>query len=416
MEAFDVDTTSMKNRIGERRKDFPILQRQMNGKPLVFLDSAASSQKPDVVTSAIKSYYDKTHANVHRGVYQLSQEATDAFEKSRATIQSFINAKHSHEVIFVRGCTEGINLVASSYGDAFIREGDEVIITTLEHHSNIVPWQMVCEKKGANLKVVHVDEAGEIDLDDYKSKLSSKVKMVAVNHISNTLGTINPVKQMIDMAHELDIPVLVDGAQATPHMKIDVQALDADFYVFSGHKMYGPTGIGVLYGKEHWLNKMPPYHGGGEMIKTVTFEKTTYNELPFKFEAGTPNIADSIGLAAAVDYIGEIGLDVISEHENDLLNYGTDLLSSIEGMRFIGTAKAKAGVISFLVGDIHPYDIGTLLDKQGIAVRTGHHCTQPLMDHYGIPGTVRASFGLYNNMEDLDRLYEALTRAVNILS
>lgn len=401
--------------LAQIRADFPILSRSMNGNPLVFLDSAASSQKPRQVIDAISHYYENSHANVHRGVYQLSQEATEAYERTRHLVREFINAQSEREIIFVRGCTEGINLVSSSFGRKFLKEGDSVIISTLEHHSNIVPWQMICQEKGAKLKVIPVSEVGEIDMEAYAEMLDETVKIVAVNHISNSLGTINPVAEIIRLAHEQNIPVLIDGAQSVPHMKVDVQALDADFYVFSSHKMYGPTGFGVLYGKEKWLEEMPPYHGGGEMIETVTFEKTTYNTLPFKFEAGTPDIAGGLGLAAAIEYIWSIGLDQIGAHEQELLLYAHEELSKIDGMRFIGTAKEKAGVVSFLIEGTHPYDIGALLDKQGIAVRTGHHCTQPLMDYFNIPGTVRASLGVYNSAEDIDKLAAGLERAVKML-
>lgn len=397
------------------RKDFPLLKREMNGKPIVFLDSAASSQKPDYVIDAMNSYYQNLHANVHRGVYQLSQEATDAFEKSRRLVQEFINAPSDKECIFVRGTTEGINLVANCYGRKFLEAGDEVLISTMEHHSNIVPWQMICEEKGAHLKVIPINEDGEIIMSEFDKLLNSKTKIVAINHISNALGTINPVKEIIDKAHAINVPVLIDGAQAIPHLKIDVQELDADFYTFSGHKMCGPTGIGILYGKEKWLNAMPPYHGGGEMIETVTFEKTTYNTLPHKFEAGTPDIAGVIGLGAAVEYMQNIGHDAIVEHENDLLAYGTSQLKQIDGIRIIGEAKEKASVISFLLEGAHPFDVGTILDKLGIAVRTGHHCTQPLMARLGIPGTVRASFAFYNNKADIDKLVEGVKRAARML-
>ncbi len=398
------------------RKDFPLLKREMNGKPIVFLDSAASSQKPSYVIDAMNSYYENLHANVHRGVYQLSQEATDAFEKSRRLVQEFINAPSDKECIFVRGTTEGINLVANCYGRKFLEAGDEVLISTMEHHSNIVPWQMICEEKGAHLKVIPINEDGEIIMSEFDKLLTNKTKIVAINHISNALGTINPVKEIIDKAHAINVPVLIDGAQAIPHLKIDVQALDADFYTFSGHKMCGPTGIGILYGKEKWLDAMPPYHGGGEMIETVTFEKTTYNTLPHKFEAGTPDIAGVIGLGAAVEYMQEIGHDAIVEYENDLLAYGTSQLKQIEGIRIVGEAKEKASVISFLLEGAHPFDVGTILDKLGIAVRTGHHCTQPLMARFGIPGTVRASFAFYNNKEDIDKLVEGVKRAARMLS
>ncbi len=397
------------------RKDFPILEREMRGKPMVFLDSAASSQKPEAVVGAMDHYYHHLHANVHRGVYQLSQEATDAFEKARHLVTRFINAPSDKEVLFVRGTTEGINLVASSFGRKFFKEGDEVIISAMEHHSNIVPWQLICEQTGAQLKVIPVSEEGELDMEAYANMLSEKTKLVAVVHVSNTLGTINPVEQIIELAHAQDIPVLLDGAQAIPHLKIDVQALDVDFYTFSGHKMFGPTGIGILYGKEKWLNAMPPYQGGGEMIETVSFEKTTFNELPHKFEAGTPDIAGAVGLGAAVEYMEALGHEAITQHEHDLLVYGTEELKKIEGIRLIGTAKNKASVISFLLDGTHPYDVGTILDQMGIAVRTGHHCTQPLMDRLGIPGTVRASFAVYNTKEDIDRLVEGVKRAAKML-
>ncbi len=397
------------------RKDFPLLSRDMNGKPLVFLDSAASSQKPTQVIEAIDRYYQETHANVHRGVYDLSQRATDAFEKARSRVREFINAASDKEIIFVRGTTEGINLVASSYGRKFFKEGDEIVISTMEHHSNIVPWQMIAEQTGAKLRIIPINDAGEILMEDFENLLSDRTKMVAVVHVSNSLGTINPVKQIIDKAHERGIPVLVDGAQATPHMKVDVRELDADFYVFSAHKIFGPTGIGVLYGKEDLLNAMPPYQGGGEMIETVTFEKTTYNELPFKFEAGTPDISGAVGLHAAIDYMESVGHEVIAAYENELLDYATEKLTEIQGIRFVGVAEHKASVISFLIEGAHPYDVGAILDKLGIAVRTGHHCTQPLMDRFQIPGTVRASFAFYNNKEDIDRLVEGVRRAARML-
>lgn len=411
----EVTATQNHINIDKIRADFPILQTEMRGKPLVFLDSAASSQKPKVVIDAISDYYERQHANVHRGVYQLSQNATDAFELGRERVRDFLNAESSDEIIFTRGATESINLVAACYGRQNLQEGDEVIISAMEHHSNIVPWQLICEERGAKLKVIPINEAGEIIISEYKKLLSKKTKIVAIVHISNALGTINPVKEVIKYAHELDVPVLIDGAQATLHGKVDVQDLDADFYVFSGHKVYGPTGIGILYGKKKWLESMPPYQGGGEMIKTVSFEKTTYNELPFKFEAGTPDISGAIGLGLALEYVKEIGQDNIAKHEAELLRYGTEKLSAIDGLRIIGTAKNKASVISFLVDDTHPYDIGTILDKMGIAVRTGHHCTQPLMDHFGIPGTVRASFAVYTSKEDIDALVAGVQRAVRML-
>ena len=407
--------SKVQSEIEKRRSDFPLLTNTMRGKPLVFLDSAASSQKPNVVINAISDYYKTQHANVHRGVYELSQEATDAFELGRERVRKFLNAESSDEIIFTRGTTEGINLVASSFGRKFLDEGDEVIISAMEHHSNIVPWQMICEERKASLKIIPINEKGEILLGQYEKLLSNKTKVVAVTHISNSLGTINPVKEIIEIAHSHNVPVLIDGAQATLHSKIDVQELDADFYAFSAHKVYGPTGIGVLYGKRKWLEAMPPYQGGGEMINTVSFQKTTYNKIPFKFEAGTPNIAGVIGLGVALEYVSSVGYNAIQEHEQMLLDYATSQLLGIDGLRIIGTAENKASVISFNVEGIHPYDLGTLLDKMGIAVRTGHHCTQPLMDYFQIPGTVRASFAMYNNIEDVDRLVEGVSRAVNML-
>lgn len=398
------------------RSDFPILESTMRGKPLVFLDSAASSQKPKVVIDAISEYYKGQHANVHRGVYELSQEATDAFELGRERVRKFLNAESSDEIIFTRGTSESINLVASSYGRKHLSEGDEVIISAMEHHSNIVPWQMICEERGAKLRVIPISKEGEIDLEVYKKMVNEKTKIVSIVHISNSLGTVNPIKEVIDIAHDYNIPVLIDGAQATLHSKIDVQELDADFYAFSAHKVYGPTGIGVLYGKRDILEAMPPYQGGGEMIDTVSFEKTTYNKIPFKFEAGTPNIAGVIGMGVALEYVASIGYEAIQLHEQKLLNYATTQLQEIEGLRIIGTADNKASVISFNVDGIHPYDIGTILDKLGIAVRTGHHCTQPLMDYFQIPGTVRASFALYSNIEDVNKLVAGVKRAVNMLS
>jgi cysteine desulfurase/selenocysteine lyase len=409
------NTTAAKIDFAAVRSDFPLLQRSMNGKPLVFLDSAASSQKPQVVLDALDKYYEELNANVHRGVYTLSQEATDAYEEGRRAVQRFINAKHEHEVILVRGTTEGINLVASSYGRKFLKAGDEILISTMEHHSNIVPWQMIAEQTGALLRVIPINEKGEMIMEEFDQLLSEKTKIVAVVHVSNSLGTINPVKEIIDKAHALNVPVLIDGAQAIPHMKVDVQELDADFYVFSGHKLFGPTGIGILYGKEDLLNAMPPYQGGGEMIERVTFEKTTYNHLPHKFEAGTPDISGSVGLGAAIKYVEGIGHEAIAEYEHELLVYATEQLKQIEGIRIIGEAENKASVISFLVEGTHPYDVGTILDKLGVAVRTGHHCTQPLMDRYEIPGTIRASFAFYNNKEDVDRLVEGVKRAVKML-
>lgn len=402
--------------IASIRDQFPILDQEINGKPLVYLDNGASSQKPKRVIDAISHYYENDHSNVHRGVHTLSQRATNAFEAVRKQVQQFINAEHEHEIIYTRGTTEAINLVASSYGKVFIEEGDEVLISTMEHHSNIVPWQMMCEEWGAVLKVIPITESGEIIMDEFDTLLSGRTAMVAINHVSNALGTINPLREIIDKAHKVGAAVLIDGAQSVPHMKVDVQDLDADFYCFSAHKMYGPTGIGILYGKEQWLNDMPPYHGGGEMIDKVSFEETTYNSLPFKFEAGTPNIADTIALGEAIKFMDDIGIEKIGQWEHVLVEYATEKLQEIEGLRIIGTAKNKASVISFLVGNIHPFDMGTILDQLGIAVRTGHHCTMPLMDWYGIPGTVRASFAVYNTKEEVDVLVDGVKRAVKMLS
>lgn len=398
------------------RKDFPILSSTVNGRPLVYFDNAATSQKPWSVIKAIEQYYTQLNSNVHRGVHHLSQKATDAFEASRKKIAAFINAAHDYEVIYTRGTTEAINLVAHSYGKQFVQAGDTIIISSLEHHSNIVPWQILCEEKNATLKVIPINEKGELLMDAFKAMLDDGVKLVSVNYVSNSLGTINPVREIIEAAHQYNIPVLLDAAQAIQHIPIDVQELDVDFLAFSGHKMYGPTGIGILYGKEKWLNEMPPYQGGGEMIKTVTFEKTIYNELPFKFEAGTPNIEASICLSAAIDYINSIGLDNIQQYEHELVEYATEKLSAIDNIKFIGTADNKASVVSFIIKNIHPYDVGVILDKLGIAVRTGHHCTQPLMDIFGIPGTVRASFAFYNTKEEIDVLVEGVKKAVTMLS
>ena len=397
------------------RKDFPILGVNVNGRPLVYFDNAATTQKPWKVIKAIEYYYTNLNSNVHRGVHSLSQQATDAFEASRKKIASFINAAHDYEVIFTRGTTDAINLVSHCYGKQFVQAGDTIIISAMEHHSNIVPWQMLCEEKNATLKVIPINGKGELLMEEFKEMLDATVKLVAVNYVSNSLGTINPVKEIIEMAHQQNIPVLLDAAQAVQHMAIDVQELDVDFLAFSGHKLYGPTGIGVLYGKEKWLNQMPPYQGGGEMIKTVSFEKTTYNDLPFKFEAGTPNIEAAICLSAAVDYINEIGLENIQQYEHELLLYATEKLKDIEGIRFIGTAENKASVVGFIIENVHPYDVGVILDQLGIAVRTGHHCTQPLMDFYGVPGTVRASFSFYNTKEEIDVLVQGLKRAVKML-
>jgi cysteine desulfurase/selenocysteine lyase len=392
------------------RSDFPTLHQKVKGNPLVYFDNAATSQKPFKVIERLETYYREQNSNVHRGVHTLSQLATDEYEKTRGLVKEFINANDEKEIIFTRGTTEGVNLVASSFGRKFIKEGDEIIISTLEHHSNIVPWQMLCEQVGASLKVIPVSDRGELEMEAYEKMLSDRTKIVSIAHISNSLGTINPAKRIIELAHERNIPVMLDSAQAVPHLKVDVQDLDVDFIVFSGHKMLGPTGVGILYGKEKWLEEMPPYMGGGDMIDTVRFEKTTYGSLPHKFEAGTPNIAGFIGLGAAIEYMNEVGIEAIAAHEHALLEYGHKVLGEIEGMRFIGTAAEKASVISFLLGDIHPYDVGTLLDELGIAVRTGHHCTQPLMHYYNIPGTVRASFAFYNTFEEIDKLANGLKR------
>lgn len=397
------------------RKDFPILSQQVNGKPLVYFDNAATAQKPKVVIDAIVKYYEEINANIHRGVHTLSQLATDAYEVSRITIQKHINAEKTSEVIFTAGTTHGINLVASGF-TSLLKKGDEVLVSALEHHSNIVPWQMLCEKTGAVLKVIPMNTRGELIMEEYDALLSEKTKIVTVNHISNALGTINPIAYMIKKAHHFGAAVLIDGAQATPHIKPDVQALDCDFYVFSGHKICGPTGTGILYGKEKWLNKLPPYQGGGEMIKEVTFEKTTYADLPHKFEAGTPNIAGGIVLGIAVDYLNSIGFENIAQYEKELLVYGTERLLEIEGLKIFGTSKEKTSVISFNIEGLHPYDIGTIIDKLGIAVRTGHHCAQPIMSFFGIPGTIRASFAFYNTKEEIDSMVEAVKKAKIMLS
>ncbi len=396
------------------REDFPILQQQVNGKPLVYFDNGATSQKPQVVIDAEVHYYSKINANIHRGVHHLSQVATDAYEEARVKIQKHLNAKNSLEVLFTAGTTHGINLVASGFSK-LLQPGDEIIVSHLEHHSNIVPWQMACEISGAVLKVIPMLEDGSLDIDAYSALLNPKTKIVTVNHISNALGIINPIKAIIDKAHEFGAAVLIDGAQAVPHLKPDVQALDCEFYVFSGHKMCGPTGTGVLYGKEEWLNKLPPYQGGGEMIKEVTFEKTTYACLPHKFEAGTPNIAGGIVLGVAVDYLNSIGFEKIEAHERELLHYATEQLSLLEGIQFYGTHSNKTSVISFNFEGIHPYDIGAIIDKMGIAVRTGHHCAQPIMNYFEISGTVRASFAFYNTKEEIDRMIEALKKALKML-
>ncbi|HEY4062893.1 MAG TPA: cysteine desulfurase [Puia sp.] len=397
------------------RKDFPILETTVFGHPLVYLDNAATTQKPLAVLKAMDEYYTTINSNVHRGVHYLSQQATEAHEGARVRVAEFLGAKHTHEIIWTRGTTEGINLVASSFGKKFLKEGDSILISGMEHHSNIVPWQMICEERGATLKVIPLNENGELVLDGLDALLKSGVKLVAFNYVSNALGSVNPVREIIAAAHRHGIPVLLDAAQAVQHMEVDVQELDCDFLVFSSHKLYGPTGIGVLYGKEEWLNKLPPYQGGGEMIKTVTFEKTTYNDLPYKFEAGTPDMAGTIGLGAAIDYIQGLGLPAIRQAEDELMAYGLEVLQEIDGFRLIGNAGHRAGVISFLVGAVHPYDMGELLDKQGIAVRTGHHCAQPIMDRYCIPGTVRASLAFYNTPQEMDRLAAGIRKAMKLL-
>ena len=395
--------------------DFPILQQEVNGKPLVYLDSGASSQKPQVVIDAITKYYTTINANIHRGVHTLSQKATDAYEEARQKLQAHFNAKHAYEILFTKGTTDAINLVASGF-TTLLNKGDEVIISHLEHHSNIVPWQMLCERTGAVLKVIPMNQNGELLMDAYQELLSDKTKIVAVNHVSNALGTINPIQEIIHLAHQYNAAVLIDGAQATPHIKPDVQALNCDFYVCSAHKMCGPTGVGMLYGKEEWLRKLPPYQGGGEMIKEVSFEKTTYADLPHKFEAGTPNIAGGIVFGTAIDYMNQVGFDFIENQEKELLNYATQELLKIEGLQIIGTAAIKASVISFNLKNVHPYDVGVIVDKLGVAVRTGHHCTQPIMSFYNIPGTVRASFMFYNTKQDVDALVSAVKRAQMMLS
>lgn len=393
------------------RKDFPVLKRTVNGNPLVYLDNAASSQMPDQVADRIDHYHRHEHANVHRGIHTLSQEGTDFYEATRKKTKNLINAAHKHEIIYTSGATESINLVASSFGKAFIDEGDEIILSEIEHHANIVPWQMIAREKGARIRVIPVNDEGELIWDEYLKLLNERTAIVAVGHVSNALGTVHPVKEMISEAHKHDIPVLIDGAQAVPHSVVDVQHLDADFYAFSSHKMCGPTGFGILYGKERYLEDMPPFHGGGDMIDKVTFEETTYNVLPHKFEAGTPPIAAGIGFGAAIDYLNDIGMEAIAEREHELLEYATEKLLSINGLRIIGTAKNKASVISFVFDDIHATDIGTILDQQGIAIRTGHHCAQPTMKRYEVPGTARASISFYNNEEDIDKLVEGVKQA-----
>ena len=401
--------------LAEIRNDFPILNAKVRGKELVYLDNGATAQKPTVVIDAINTYYKDYNSNIHRGVHHLSQVATTAYEEAREKLRGFINSPKLEEVIFTKGTTESINIVASCFGRKSLNKGDEVIISAMEHHSNIVPWQMICDEREAVLKVIPINNNGELLMDEYKKLLSDKTKLVAVIHISNTLGTINPVKEIVDLAHQKGALVLLDGAQAVPHIKVDVQDLGCDFYAFSGHKMFGPTGVGILYGKSEYLNDMPPYQGGGDMIKEVTFEKTTYNCLPHKFEAGTPNIVGGIGLGVAVDYMQEVGIDLIHTREEELLAYATEKIVQVEGVRIIGEAERKASVLSFVIDGLHPFDIGTLLDQLGVAVRTGHHCTQPLMSFFEIPGTIRASFAFYNTKEEVDKLISGLERALSML-
>ncbi len=398
------------------RKEFPILHQQVNGKPLIYLDNAATNQKPKRVIKALTDYYEGYNANIHRGIHTLAERATKAYEETRLAMQEFIHAKHSEEIIFTRGVTESINLVASSYGRAFLKEGDEVIISGLEHHSNIVPWQIACDEKKAILKIIPITDIGEIDVDAYAKLLNSRSKVVAVNHASNSLGTINPIKEIIELAHKAGAVVLIDGAQSSAHLEIDVQELDCDFYCISSHKMYGPTGTGILYGKKALLEKMPPYMGGGEMIKDVTFSKTTYNDLPYKFEAGTPNIADVVALKEAIGFINEIGKENIAAHESELLRYAKEKLSSLPAIKLVGTSMNKVSVQSFIIEGIHHFDIGQMLDARGIAVRTGHHCTQPLMERFGIEGTVRASFAVYNTKSEIDQLAEGLSRIISFMN
>ena len=397
------------------RADFPILATRVNGKPLVYFDNGATSQKPQLVIDAIVNYYSHTNSNIHRGVHHLSQLATDAYEVARGKVKDFISAKSSSEIIFTKGTTEGINLVTQTWGRNYLKPGDEVVVTAMEHHANIVPWQMVCEQTGAILKVIPMDSNGELILEEAQKIINSRTRMLAMMHVSNALGTINPVEQIMEMARNVGALILLDGAQAVPHFKVDVQALDCDFYVFSAHKMFGPTGVGILYGKERILAEIPPYQGGGDMIKTVTFEKTTYNESPFKFEAGTPNIEGGIALGAAIDYMNALNHDAVINYENSLLHYGTEALKAVEGVRIIGEAARKVPVISFNINGIHPYDVGFILDKQGIAVRTGHHCAQPVMDFFKVPGTIRASFAFYNTTQEIDSMIDALHLAKKML-
>jgi cysteine desulfurase/selenocysteine lyase len=400
--------------VEEVRRDFPILREKVRGRPLVYLDNAATSQKPQVVIETLQKYYSRENANIHRGIHFLSERATQAYEDARAKVGGFLNAAESREIIFVRGTTEGINLVAQSYGRKFIGEADEIILSAMEHHSNIVPWQILCEQVGARLHIIPMNDDGELLIDEYERLLSDRTKLVAVTHLSNALGTINPVKQIIQIAHRRGVPVLVDGAQAVPHLKVDVRDLDCDFYAFSGHKLYGPTGVGVLYGRASLLDAMPPYQGGGEMIRSVTFEKTLYKVLPYKFEAGTPNIAGGIGLGAAIDYLSQVGLDLVAAYERELLDYATDAVSTITGVQIIGTAKEKAGILSFVLEGVHAHDVGTILDQEGIAIRTGHHCAMPVMQRFGLPATARASLAIYNTKEEVDALVGAIHKVKRV--
>ena len=398
------------------RRDFPILQQEVRGRPLVYLDNAATSQKPHQVIDALTRYYTAENSNIHRGVHYLSELATTKYEATRSTVKRFINAGEEREIVFVRGTTEGLNLVAQSFGRQRVGEGDEVIISTMEHHSNIVPWQMLCEERGARLRVIPINDDGELLLDEYEKLLSPRTKLVSLVHVSNSLGTINPIKRIIETAHAQGVPVAIDGAQAAPHLRLVVQDLDCDFYTFSGHKLFGPTGIGVLYGKAEHLEAMPPYQGGGDMIKSVTFEKTIYNDLPYKFEAGTPHIAGVIGLGAAIDYVEGIGLDRIGAHESELLRYGIERLSAIDGLKLIGTAGHKASILSFVLDGVHPHDVGSILDGEGIAIRTGHHCTQPVMERFGIAATARASLAFYNTKEEIDALVEGIHHVSEVMN
>jgi len=398
------------------RKEFPILAQQVHGKPLVYLDSAATSQKPKCVIDAITHFYLMDNANIHRGVHELSERSTLAYEAARGKVRGFLNAANTREIVFVRGATEGINLVAQTYGRTQVGAGDEIVISALEHHSNIVPWQMLCEEKKAVLRVIPINGRGEIELDAFEKLLNRRTRLVAVSHVSNALGTINSVREIVQRAHEFNVPVLIDGCQAVPHMNVDVRNLDCDFYVFSGHKVFGPTGIGVLYGKEKLLEGMPPWQGGGDMIRSVTFEKTTYNDLPYKFEAGTPDIAGVIGLGAAIDYLDQIGMDAIAAYEHDLMEYGTRALENISGLRLVGTAREKAGVLSFVLDGVHPHDAGTILDREGVAVRTGHHCAQPAMDRFGVSSTTRASLAFYNTREDIDALVAGIHKVKEVFA